>query len=453
MADTHRVLIVGGGFGGLYAAQALKHAPVSVTLIDKRNFHLFQPLLYQVATGSLSPGEIAAPIRSVLSKQKNTRVLLGEAVDIDPNASRVKLRDGAEVEYDSLIVASGSQSSYFGHNEWSRWAPALKTIEDATAIRHKIVTAFEAAERMTDPDECRAWLTFVIVGAGPTGVELAGALGEIANHSLKHDFRSIRPEDARILVVDSTPRVLPNYPEDLSQKAEKQLIRLNARVRNGLMVVGVDENGVTVKTKSGEEQHIHAHTVIWAAGVAISEFGRTLAQRTGAETQRNGQINVAPDLTIPHYPNIYVVGDLAYVKRRDGRPLPGVAQVAMQGGAYAAHTIVKRLKGETNIKPFHYFDKGDLAVIGRAAAVANVFGVHLWGFPAWLVWLFIHLMYIVEFQSRILVFVEWGFLYLTYSRGAMLITGLAARDLVTRKPAHLPAGAGSMDEGEVNDSL
>ncbi|HLH03388.1 MAG TPA: NAD(P)/FAD-dependent oxidoreductase [Bryobacteraceae bacterium] len=439
MADTHRVLIVGGGFGGLYAAQALKRAPVSVTLIDKRNFHLFQPLLYQVATGSLSPGEIAAPIRAVLSKQKNTQVLLGDAVDIDPDTRRVHLRDGAEVEYDSLIVATGSQSSYFGHNDWARWAPALKTIEDATAIRHKIVAAFEAAERMTDPDERRAWLTFVIVGAGPTGVELAGALGEIANHSLKHDFRSIRPEDARILIVDSSPRVLPTYPEDLSQKAEKQLIRLNARVRNGLMVVGVDENGVTVKTKSGEEQHIHSHTVIWAAGVAISDFGRKLAERTRAETQRNGQINVAPDLTIPQYPNIYVVGDLAYVKRPDGRPLPGVAQVAMQGGAYAAHTIVKRLKGETNIKPFHYFDKGDLAVIGRAAAVANVFGVHLWGFPAWLVWLFIHLMYIVEFQSRLLVFVEWGFLYLTYSRGALLITGPAARELVTKKPAHLEA--------------
>ena len=441
MADSHRVLIIGGGFSGLYAAQALKRAPVSVTLVDKRNFHLFQPLLYQVATGALSPGEIAAPIRSVLSKQKNTQVLLGDAVDIDPDARRVKLRDGAEVEYDSLIVASGSQSSYFGHNEWARWAPALKTIEDATAIRHKIVAAFEAAERMTDPDERRAWLTFVIVGAGPTGVELAGALGEIANHSLKYDFRSIRPEEARILIVDSSPRVLPNFPEDLSARAEKQLIRLSVRVRNGLMVVGIDENGVTVKTKSGEEQHIHAHTVIWAAGVAVSDFGRTLAQRTRAETQRNGQINVAPDLTIPNYSNIYVVGDLAYVKRPDGRPLPGVAQVAMQGGAYAAHSIVKRLKGATNIKPFHYFDKGDLAVIGRAAAVANVFGFHLWGFPAWLVWLFIHLMYIVEFQSRILVFVEWGFLYLTNNRGALLITGPAARELVTKKPAHLVAGA------------
>ncbi|HEY7212035.1 MAG TPA: NAD(P)/FAD-dependent oxidoreductase [Bryobacteraceae bacterium] len=443
MPETYRVVIVGGGFGGLYAAKALKRAPVSVELIDKRNFHLFQPLLYQVATGSLSPGEIAAPLRSILSKQRNTQVLLGEAVDIDPNARRVILRDGAEIGYDSLIVASGSQSSYFGHNEFATWAPELKTLEDATAIRHKILVAFEAAERIADPEERRAWLTFVIVGGGPTGVELAGALGEIANYTLKHDFRSIRPEESRILIVDGGERVLANYPKDLSVKAEKQLIRLGVRVRTGLVVIGVDENGVTMRTKSGEEQHIHSYTVIWAAGVAISEFGRMLARRTGAETQKSGQIMVASDLTIPQYPNIYVVGDLAFVKRPDGRPLPGVAQVAMQGGAYAARTIVKRLKGEKDIKPFHYFDKGDLAVIGRAAAVANIFGVHVSGFPAWLVWLFIHLMYIVEFQSRVLVFIQWGFLYLTYNRGARLITGTAARNLVTQKPAHFVAGVES----------
>ena len=437
MTEKHRVVIVGGGFGGLYAAQALKRASLDVTLVDKRNFHLFQPLLYQVATGSLSPGEIAAPLRSVLSKQKNTRVLLGEAVDIDPAAREVILRDGTRLAYDSLIVASGSQSSYFGHDGWSPWAPALKTIEDATTIRHKILFAFEAAERISDPAEHRTWLTFVIVGAGPTGVELAGALGEIANHTLKHDFRSIRPEDARIIVVDGGSRVLSTYPADLSVKAEKQLIKLGARVRTGLMVTKVDENGVTVKSKSGVEEHIATHTAIWAAGVAVSDFGRQLAKRTGAETQKSGQIKVAGNLTIPGYSEIYVVGDLAYVTKPDGKPLPGVAQVAMQGGSYAAKSIIRRAKGEQALKPFHYFDKGDLAVIGRAAAVANVFGLHLSGFPAWLVWLFIHLMYIVEFQSRILVFVEWGFLYLTFNRGARLITGSAARESVakTQSPA------------------
>ena len=430
MPIKHRVVIVGGGFGGLYAAQALKHADVDVTVIDQRNFHLFQPLLYQVATGSLSPGEIAAPIRSVLSKQKNTRVLLGEAIDIDPASRQVILQDGAHVPYDSLIVATGSQSSYFGHNEWAEWAPTLKTVEDATAIRHKVLLAFEAAERITDPAERKIWLTFVIVGAGPTGVELAGTLGEIAHHTLKHDFRSIQPSDAKILVVDGGPRVLPTFPEDLSRKAEKQLNALGAETRTGLMVTQIDANGVTVKDKAGESHHIASHTVIWAAGVATSDFGRQVAKKTGVETQKNGQIKVSGDLSIPNYPEILVVGDLAYVPKPDGKPLPGVAQVAMQGGSYAAKAIKARLNKVENMKPFHYFDKGDLAVIGRAKAVANVFGLHLSGFPAWLVWLFIHLMYLVEFQSRILVFVQWGFLYLTYNRGARLITGIAAQESV-----------------------
>jgi NADH dehydrogenase len=417
---------VGGGFGGLYAAQALKRAPADLTVIDRRNYHLFQPLLYQVATGSLSPGEIAAPIRSVLSSQKNTRVLLGEAVDIDPAKKQVVLRDGAAVPYDSLIVATGSQGSYFGHDEWRTWAPNLKTIEDGTTIRHKILLAFEAAERTTDPVERSAWLTFVIVGAGPTGVELAGALGEIANHTLRHDFRSIRPEDARILVVDGGPRVLATYPEDLSRKAERQLIKLGARVRTGVMVTCIDEDGVTLKTKEGSD-HIASHTVIWAAGVAVTDFARQLAKQTGAETDKAGHIKVAADLTIPKYPDIFVVGDLALVNDSTGKALPGVAQVAMQGGAYAAKAILKRLEGKVDApQPFHYFNKGDLAVIGRAAAVANVFGIHLSGFIAWLVWLFVHLLYIVEFQSRLLVLVEWGFLYLTFNRGARLITGTAA---------------------------
>lgn len=430
MAQRHRVVILGGGFGGLYAAQALKRAPVEVTLIDHRNFHLFQPLMYQVATGSLSPGEIAAPLRSVLNRQKNTQVLLGEAVDIDPDTKQILLKDGGVIEYDSLIVATGSQSAYFGHEEWREWAPSLKSVEEATMIRHKILLAFEAAERIHDPDERRTWLTFVIVGAGATGVELAGALGEIANHTLKNDFRSIRPQDARIIVVDSAPRVLSSYPEDLSRKAERSLVKLGVRVRNGVMVTGVDADGVTLKTKSGTER-LASHTVIWAAGVAISEFGRQLAKRTGAETDRGGRIKVSPDLTIPHYPDIFVVGDLAFATKPNGKQLPGVAQVAMQGGAYAAKTILKRMRGEP-VQPFHYFDKGELAVIGRAAAVANIFGLHLSGLIAWLVWLFVHLMYLVEFQSRVVVFIQWGFQYMTFSRGARLITGTAATDVVAR---------------------
>jgi NADH:ubiquinone reductase (H+-translocating) len=430
MADKHRVLILGGGFGGLYAAQALKHAPVDVTLLDRRNFHLFQPLLYQVATGSLSPGEIAAPLRSVLSKQKNTRVLLGEAIDIDPSQKQVLLKDGSAVEYDSLIVATGSQSAYFGHDEWREWAPSLKSVEEATMIRHKILLAFEAAERTQDPEERKAWLTFVIVGAGATGVELGGALGEIANQTLKNDFRSIRPQDARILVVDTAARVLSSYPEDLSRKAEKSLLKLGVRVRGGVMVTEVDAEGVTLKTKSGSERLL-TRTVIWAAGVTPSEFGRQLVKRTAAETDKGGRIKVNPDLTIPNYPDIFVVGDLAFSTKPNGKPLPGVAQVAMQGGAYAAKTITKRVQGKQQDKPFHYFDKGDIAVIGRAAAVANVFGMHLSGFIAWLVWLFIHLMYLVRFQSRIVVLVQWGLEYITFSRGARLITGHTASDILT----------------------
>lgn len=432
MAEKHRVLILGGGFGGLYAAQALRHAAVDVTVLDRRNFHMFQPLLYQVATGSLSPGEVAAPLRSVLRKQKNTRVLLGDAVDIDPAAKRVLLRDGGGIDYDSLIVATGSQSAYFGHEEWREWAPSLKSVEEATQIRHKILLAFEVAERITDdPAERTAWLTFVIVGGGATGVELAGALGEIANETLKHDFRSIRPQDARIIVVDGGERPLASYPRDLSEKAERSLLKLGAQVRTGVMVTGVDGNGVTLKTKSGSE-HIASHTVIWAAGVAASDFGRQLAKRTGAESDKAGRIKVDGNLTIPNYPDIFVVGDLAFLTDGQGKALPGVAQVAMQGGAYAAKSIVKRTKGEHDTKPFHYFNKGDLAVIGRAAAVADIFGVHLSGFIAWLVWVFIHLMYIVEFQSRIVVFVQWAFLYLTFNRGARLITGTAATDAVAR---------------------
>ncbi len=430
MADKHRVVILGGGFGGLYAAQALRKAPVEVTLVDRRNFHLFQPLLYQVATGSLSPGEIAAPLRGVLSGQKNTRVLLGDVVDIDPEKKLLILRNGGHVEYDTLIVATGSQSYYFGNDQWREWAPSLKSVEEATAIRHKILYAFEAAEQVSDPQQRKAWLTFVIVGAGPTGVELAGALGEIAQKTLKHDFRSIKTDEAQILILDGSSRVLPTYPEDLSRKAEQQLLKLGVRVRSGIRVTNIDGDRVTFKTAKGEEK-LAAKTVLWAGGVTVSDFGRKLAERLHAQTDKGGRITVQPDLTVGQFPDIYIVGDLALSLGKDGKPVPGVAQVAMQGGAYAAKAIVKRLAGDNDLPPFKYFDKGDLAVIGRAAAVANIFGWHVSGLFAWLIWLFIHLMYIVEFQSRVIVFVQWGLEYLTFSRGARLITGLAVKNSIT----------------------
>ncbi len=430
----HRVVILGGGFGGLYAARELGRAPVDLTLIDRRNFHLFQPLLYQVATGSLSPGEICAPLRGILSRNKNTRVLLGEAADLNPHARSLTLTDGATYEYDSLIVATGSSTNYFGHDDWRDWAPSLKSVEEATAIRHKILYAFEAAERADDAEQRRAWLTFIIVGAGATGVELAGALGEIARHTLKHDFRSIHPADAQILVLDGSPRVLPTYPPALSTHAERSLIDLGVRVLSGVRVTAMDADGVTYYSAEGREKRIEAKTVLWAGGVSVSEFGRHVAAATKAPTDKHGHIQVNSDLTIPGFPQIYVVGDLAAIQGERGNVLPGVAQVAMQGGAYAARAIQKRLQGARDLPPFRYFDKGDLAVIGRGRAVANIFRLHLWGLPAWLVWLFVHLMYLVQFQNRVLVFIQWGFLYITYSRGARLITGgVAAESLRAEK--------------------
>jgi NADH dehydrogenase len=433
MTKKHQVLILGGGFAGLNAARKLKRAAVEVTLIDRRNFHLFQPLLYQVATGSLSPGEIAAPLRGVLSRQKNARVLLGEAVDIDPDAKRVMLQDGGSFAYDSLIVATGSQTSYYGNDAWREWAPSLKSVEEATAIRHKILYAFEWAERASTEDEARSWLTFVIIGAGATGLELAGALAEIANETLKNDFRSINPKEARIILMEGGSRVLASYPPDLSEKAEVLLKRLGVEIMKDVMATAVDQDGVIYKRGNATER-LAAKTVLWAGGVTTTSFGRKLAERSKAETDRSGRIKVKADLTAPNYPDIFIVGDLAAVSQ-DGKPLPGVAQVAIQGGAYAAKSIRARLKGKKGLPAFRYFDKGDMAVIGRAAAVANIFGLHFWGWPAWLIWLFIHLMYIVEFQNRVLVFVQWGFEYLTFSRGARLITGATDSDVNARPSA------------------
>jgi NADH:quinone reductase (non-electrogenic) len=427
LSEPRRVVIVGGGFGGLGAAQALKSKLVDVTLIDQRNYHLFQPLLYQVATGSLSPGEIAAPLRSVLSRQNNARVLLGDVVDIDLPSKNVLLADGARIAYDSLIVAAGSQTSYFGHNAWQQWAPGLKSVEEAINIRHKILYAFEVAERISDPAQRRSWLTFAIVGAGPTGVELSGAIGEIARQTLKNDFRSIHPQEARIILMDGAPRLLMSFPEDLARKAERSLAKLGVQVKTGTMVKEIDKEGLTIAT-DGRIERMDARTVIWAGGVTTAPLGKTLAKRTNADTDKSGRIKVNPDLTIPNYPDIYVIGDLAGALKADGSPLPGVAQVAMQQGSYAAKAIVGKVQGGQSLPPFKYFDKGNLAVIGRAAAVAEVFGIHISGLPAWLIWACIHLMYIDEFQSRLLVFIQWAIQDLTFSRGARLITNDATTD-------------------------
>jgi NADH dehydrogenase len=440
MESTHRVVILGGGFGGLYAAKALRKAPVQLTVLDRRNFHLFQPLLYQVATGSLSPGEIASPLRAVLRRQQNTQVLMGQAMDLDAEHRKVIL-DAGGLEYDTLIVATGSTDFYFGHDDWNRVAPGLKSIEEATDIRHKILYAFEAAEKEHDPEKRREWLTFVLVGGGPTGVELAGALGEIAHDTLRRDFRSIRPEEAVIWLVEGGGRVLPAYPPDLSAKAGASLKRLGVTVRTNALVTDIDPAGVTIKISGGSER-ISARTVIWSAGVQASPFGRILQQRAGAQLDRAGRVLVTPDCTVPGHPEIFVIGDLAHLEQ-DGQMLPGVAQVAMQQGGYVAKLIQKRLRGET-AAPFRYFDKGNLAVIGRASAVAQIGPLHMSGLLAWFTWLFVHLMYLVEFSNRVLVFVQWGFLYLTFNRGARLITG--------SDPLEEHAEAGSQNSEETTGS-
>jgi NADH dehydrogenase len=348
-------------------------------------------------------------------------------MDIDPDSKRVFLADGTIVPYDSLIVAAGSQTSYFGHNEWQEWAPGMKSIEEATAIRHKILYAFEVAERLSDPMQRRAWLTFVIVGAGPTGVELSGAIAEIARQTLKNDFRSIHPEEAKIILLDGAPRVLMPFPEGLAEKASRSLAKLGVEVKCGAMVKNVDKDGLTIDS-GGRTDSIAAKTVVWAGGITASPLGKIVASHTKAESDKGGRIKVKPDLTIPGYPDIYVVGDLASAMDEKGKPLPGVAQVAMQGGAYAAKAILRKVKGQREFPPFRYFDKGSLAVIGRAAAVADVFGLHISGFLAWLVWAFIHVAYLVSFQSRILVFIQWAIQDLTFGRGARLITGIAPTD-------------------------
>jgi NADH:ubiquinone reductase (H+-translocating) len=420
MAEPHKVVIIGGGFGGLSAALKLKRAPVEVTLVDRCNYHLFQPLLYQVATGSLSPANVAGPLRQVLRKQKNTKVLLGEAIHIDAARRRVILSDGY-LDYDTLIVATGATHQYFGHDEWSEFAPGLKNIDDATAMRGRILLAFEAAEREQNPEKLRAWMTFVIVGAGPTGAELAGALGEIAHDTLVHDFRDIDPTQARIILVEGTDRPLPTYPPRLSEAARKMLTRLGVTVRTGAMVTDIRADGVTIREDDHTEE-IPTRTILWAAGVLASPLGRILGEEAGATLDRAGRVVVEPDMTIAAHPEIFVIGDLSNFSHQTGKPLPGVAQPAIQQGEYVAKLIRARLRGE-KLPPFRYFDKGNLATIGRGAAVADLNWMQLSGWRAWLIWVFIHLVYIIQFQNRVLVMMQWAWLYITFDRSARLITG------------------------------
>jgi NADH dehydrogenase len=429
------VIILGGGFGGLYCARALADAPVRITLADRRNHHLFQPLLYQVATAALNAADIAQPIRAILRKQANVEVLLAEACAVDAPGRRVVFSDGDSLAFDYLVVATGATHSYFGHDDWQALAPGLKTIEDALEMRKRILYAFEEAERAHDPEAQRAWLTFVVVGGGPTGVELAGALAEIAFHALTRDFRRIDPAQARVILLEGTPHILGAYPDILRRKAVEQLRALGVDVRCGSQVSAIDERGVTV---AGE--HIAARTVLWGAGVAASPLSRTL----GVPLDKAGRVQVTPTLNAPGFENIFVIGDLAAVHQKNGTLVPGVAPAAMQEGRYVAQAIVDLVHEKPIFgHPFEYFDKGSLATIGRRKAVADLPGhVRLWGFIAWLAWLFIHILFLIGFRNRILVIIEWAWQYLTFRRGARLITGPVAHD-GTHTEVSKPARAAS----------
>lgn len=434
MSETaHRVVIIGGGFGGLVAAQALHKTPTQVTLIDRRNFHLFQPLLYQVATGALSPANIAAPLRSILKKQRNTTVMLGEVTGFDLAAKNVVLKDGAKVPFDTLIVATGATHHYFGHHEWADRAPGLKTIEDATEIRRRVLQAFERAEREPDPLVRARLLTFVVVGGGPTGVEMAGAITELAKHTMRADFRTIDPGTARVVLVEGQTRVLGAFHEKLSQKALDALHGMGIEVQLDSHVVAIEADHVLVKPDGGkaEAKRIDTETVVWAAGVKASPLGRLLADAVGVTAGRAGHVPVNPDCTVGTRPDVFVIGDLASLPGTDGKPLPGLAPVATQQGEYVAGVIVRRLKGETPKGPFRYYDKGTMATIGLGKAVAESNGIKFSGTIAWLAWLFIHIMYLARFENRVLVLFQWFWNALTRNRAARLITGERSQDART----------------------
>jgi len=407
-----RVVVVGAGFGGLTAARTLANAPVRVTVVDRRNHHLFQPLLYQVATAALSPGDIAYPIRSILRRQKNAAVFLADAVSVDPASREVVLTDG-RIGYDFLILATGARHSYFGHADWEPLAPGLKTLEDALEMRRRILLAFERAEREADEGRRRALLTFVIVGGGPTGAELAGAIAEISRHVLASDFREIDPRESRIELLEAGPRILPAFPPDLSKTAAESLARLGVEVRTGAAVTAIRPGVVEMG-----EKRLEAGTILWAAGVAASPLARSL----GVPVDRAGRVPVEPDLSVPGHPEIFVIGDLAAFLHQTGNPLPGVAPVAIQQGRHAAKNIERILRGEGSL-PFRYHDRGNLAVLGRAAAVADLPRFRMSGFVAWLFWCLVHILNLIGFRNRFLVMFEWAWAYLTWQRGARLITG------------------------------
>jgi NADH dehydrogenase len=409
-AKQPHVVILGGGFAGLNAAKELDRLPVRVTLVDRRNHHLFQPLLYQVATAGLSAIDIGAPIRQILRRQKNMTVLMSSVEGVDVTRQQVVLASARELEYDYLIVATGASHSYFGNPEWETMAPGLKTIEDALEIRKRVLTAFERAELESDPGVRQSWLTFIVVGAGPTGAELAGALSEIARHTLVRDFRNFDPSDARILLLEAGSRVLSAYPESLSRKAKRQLERLGVEVRLDTVVTEIDSQGVTV----GEDR-IQARTVVWAAGVAASPIGASL----GAPLDRSGRVMVNPDLTLPGYANVFVVGDLAHLEK-DGSLIPGIAPAAIQQGKHAARNVGRAIQGSP-LESFHYKDRGSMATLGRKSAVAELGGVRLSGFTAWLSWLFIHIFFLIGYRNRLVVLFEWSKSYLTFQRSARLI--------------------------------
>ena len=425
-----RVVVVGGGFGGLKTARELRKANLLVTLVDRRNHHLFQPLLYQVATGDLSPANIASPLRHLLRKQKNCTTILAEVVDFDIEAKQVILADGT-LPYDYLVLAAGATHSYFGNDHWEPFAPGLKTIEGATEIRSRILVAFENAERETDPIKRAAWLTFVIVGAGPTGTELSGALSEIANYTLKNDFRNINPSDARVMLIEGGPRPLGVYPESLGVKVVAALSKLGVELRTNSMVTEIADGHVIVKANSTEER-IDTRTVIWAAGVAASPLAKKLAAATDATNSRAGHILVNPDLSVANHPEIMAIGDITNCLDENGKPLPGLAPVAMQQGEYVAARIVAMATGRTIDKPFKYRDRGSMAVIGRYQAVAMVGAQQLSGLTAWLVWLVIHLMEITQFSNRVLVIIQWASSFFFRNRSALLITHETAARLAIK---------------------
>lgn len=417
--NLHHVVIVGGGFGGLYAAKNLANKNVRVTVIDRRNFHLFQPLLYQVATGGLSPGDISSPIRAILKKAKNITVLCGSLEKIDADSNSI-LVNSKEIKYDTLILATGVKHHYFGNEQWSENAPGLKSIEDALKMRMRIMKAFEEAEFEQDKQIRCEWLRFVIVGGGPTGVELAGALAELARQTLKDDFRNINPLETEIHLIEGADRILPTFPIRLSSKAEKSLQKLGVTVKTNTMVTDLNDGDVILKDDD-EIEKIAAKTVLWAAGVKASFSSELLQKSTNADLDKAGRVIVNQDLTIPGYENIMIVGDLAHFKIKDDKILPGVAQVAMQQGRYAAKAIFKNMKNKS-FKPFRYIDKGNLAVIGRKSAVADIGFLKLSGWPAWLIWVFVHIAYLIEYDNKIKVLLQWAWGFFTRKRGARLIT-------------------------------